>query len=261
MTKFTTVTAQMFKQKSKYVYLTLIVQVIATAVFTWMNQGGYVGFRDTLYGTSMFLTVMFDVIFLALMCWQNEKINLSQTWRQIPISSSKFYLSNIMSTLLNCAYLFVIQILINVIITLPKVNEVFDDFFGFADYTGNYWVRGLIFGIFLVLIVVMITTFVSFTNFLTRIIIDFLPVKNTLWVKMLVMGILIIIAAYIGMQINDHFTNFLMTKVAGNMATQPNVREVGSLQVTDIEFAIISLVLGSFDLWFMNRFVEAKIQK
>lgn len=102
--------------------------------------------------------------------------------------------------------------------------------------------------------------FVSFTNFSTRVIVDFLPVKNTTWVKMLVMGILVIIGVYVGMQINDHFTNFMMTKFTDSVMVHSNIREVGSMQVTDIELAIISLILGSLNIWLINKFVETKVK-
>lgn len=190
----------------------------------------------------------------------NEKINLSQTWRQIPISSTKFYLANIMSTLMCCIYLFVVQIIANIIVTIPKSTMVFNDLIGYVDYPFNFWGRAVIFGLFLVLIVITISMFVSFTNFSTRVIVDFLPVKNTTWVKMLVMGILVIIGVYVGMQINDHFTNFMMTKFTDSVMVHSNIREVGSMQVTDIELAIISLILGSLNIWLINKFVETKVK-
>lgn len=265
MTSFSKLTHQMLKQKVKYTYLVLVIQIIATFIFTVMNQAEYKreGFQNVLYNNSLLLTILFDVIFLAIMCWRNEKINLSQTWRQIPISNSRFYISNIMSTLLACAYLFIIQIILNMIISIPRIDRIFNDLVGLPDDIGgyNFFGRALTFVAFLVLIVVMVSTFVSFTNFLTRIIVDNLPVKNTLWAKMLVMGILIIIAAYIAAQINEHFTNFLMTHVVQNTMLKTNITEAGSLGVTDLEFLLISIVLGGLDLWFINRFIEAKIKK
>lgn len=250
----------MFKQKQRYVYLVLIIQILATTVLTLMQHKDFKieGFQEVLYNNSILLTILFDVIFLAIMCWQNEKINLSQTWRQIPISDTKFYLSNIMSTLLACAYIFIVQVVITMLVSIPRIDRVFSDLIGMSDIRGDVLLDGSNFIVFLILMVVMICTFVSFTDFLTRIIVDFLPVKNTLWVKMLVMGILIILAAYIGAQINDHFTNFVMTRfVATNVkATKP----VNSLQITNLEFLLISIVLGGLDLLFINKFAEAKIK-
>lgn len=225
MINFLAITKQMFKQKSKFIYLILLVQliaVIASLVFNIQTiaQGE---FQEILYNNTIFTTVLFDVIFLGIMCWQNEKINLSQTWRQIPISSTKFYLANIMSTLICCVYIFIIQIIANIIVTAPKVTRVFNDLIGYADYTANFWNRGLIFGLFLVLIVITISMFVSFTNFSTRVIVDFLPIKNTTWVKMLVMGILVIIGVYVGMQINSHFTNFMVTNFTHSVMIYSNI--------------------------------------
>ena len=252
----------MVKQKSKFVYLILIVQLIAIVALLGFNiQAKAQGtFQELLYSDTIFSTILFDAIFLGIMCWQNEKMNLSQTWRQIPISNTKFYVANIMSTLLCCAYLFIVQIIINIIVTLPKITMVFTDLVGYSDDSSNFWSRGIIFGIFLILIVTNVSVFVSFTNFSTRIIVDFLPVKNTAWIKTLVMGIMVIIGVYVGMLINDHFTNFVATKFADSVMIHSNIREVGSMQITDIELAIISLILGSLNIWFINKFIETRIK-
>lgn len=51
-----------------------------------------------------------DIAYVILSAWQNEKEYSSQTWRLVPISSSKFYLANILSAIVNGLYLVLIQI-------------------------------------------------------------------------------------------------------------------------------------------------------
>lgn len=61
-------------------------------------------------------TIFADIIFTGLLCWQNEKINLSQTWHLVPISDVKLWLINIFSSIAECAYIFIIQVLVGAIV-------------------------------------------------------------------------------------------------------------------------------------------------
>lgn len=256
---------QMFKQKSKYVYLMIILQVISTVILSIyeLSQENSSGIEDILrifYHISYLMMILLDIVFCGLMCWQNEKMNLSQTWRQVLITSIKFYLANIISTLVGCIYyLFAVQMIFNCLLSFPKINQPILDVLGItAGYNPNLIMKVITSILFLFLVVITISTFVSFTNFITKIIVDVLPVKSTIWIRMLAIGILVVIAAYIAFQMNDHFESFLMTRIGKQLVDQNHLETFNSLEAVDIEFIIISIILGGLDLFFISRFIEPK---
>lgn len=69
---------QMFLQKRRYANLVLLVQVFAVAFMFLMGiifKGNSNPVNNIAIGT--ITTLLADATFLGLMCWQNEKINLS----------------------------------------------------------------------------------------------------------------------------------------------------------------------------------------
>ena len=125
---------QMFLQKRHYADLVLLIQTFAVAFMFLMGiifkgnsnpvnniASGFVGndnIWDLILGLGTITTFLADATFLGLMCWQNEKINLSQTWQLIPASGSKIWIINIISSIAECAYIFVIQVVIGMIVLI-----------------------------------------------------------------------------------------------------------------------------------------------
>ena len=55
---------------------------------------------------------------------RNEKVNLSETWNLIPVSSGKLWLNNIFSSLLTCAYIFIVQNVLLALVALSTKNDI-----------------------------------------------------------------------------------------------------------------------------------------
>lgn len=228
MTSFGALFKQIFLQKRRYVNLVLLVQIFAIvflALFTsWQNDNDLLwnmfllgsslnknNFFVNVFSITIFTTVLADLAFTALACWQDEKINLSQTWRLIPINESEFYTENILTSIACCVYIFVIQILLSLIVFIPVLltnHKVAHEFLGsFTINNTDSLINASNMIAFLFCIVFFIFTFVSLANFSSRAITDRLKVRNTKWIRYLVLGILIVIAVYLLFEINDHIQN------------------------------------------------------
>ena len=130
MTNFNTLFNRMFQEKSKSVYLIYLIQAFASLCFTIMltfsarNQRPELVFGSTHESTN--IVVMFLLMFAITMLitsfvanfvyWiissvKNEKINRSQTWRLIPISDTKFLLSNFGTAFFSYIWLGVLETL------------------------------------------------------------------------------------------------------------------------------------------------------
>lgn len=277
MTGFKPLFKQMFLQKVRYVHLVLLVQTFAVlfmTIISWLtndevnififfyNPRDY-NIWDFILGLGWITTIFADIVFAALLCWQNEKINLSQTWRLVPISSTKMWLINIFSSLIQCVYIFVIQLAIGFIVLLldflsshENLAPEIKSFFGLSrGYSwADFW-PFLEFLLYLVGICLIIFTFVSFANLLTRTITDQLPGKNTTGIKIVVMAILVIVAVVIAFRFNDQMTAMYIRHAMKNN----NDGYVDIITVAIAEFFAGSVLLGIIDSYLMHKFVEPRI--
>lgn len=267
---------QMFLQKRRYADLVLLVQVFAVAFMFLMGIifrgnsnpinnissvfAGNDNIWDLILGLGVLTTFFADITFLGLMCWQNEKINLSQTWQLIPASSSKIWVFNIISSIVECAYIFVIQVVIGLIVLIidsysHHINPFSDTSFGAnISFVESAWalIEELL---ALVGLCLIIFAFVSLINFLTRTITDQLPVKNTTGIRLVVMAILVIVGVIIAMQINDQ----MMTIYYNHLAAHSETIDMDNIGLAALEYWIGSILLGIINCLLIQKFVEPKI--
>lgn len=267
---------QMFLQKRRYADLVLLVQVFAVAFMFLMGIifgdnsnpinnissvfAGNDNIWDLILGLGVLTTFFADITFLGLMCWQNEKINLSQTWQLIPASSSKIWIFNIISSIVECAYIFVIQVVIGLIVLIidsysHHINPFSGTSFGAnISFVESAWalIEELL---ALVGLCLIIFAFVSLINFLTRTITDQLPVKNTTGIRLVVMAILVIVGVIIAMQINDQ----MMTIYYNHLAAHSETIDMDNIGLAALEYWIGSILLGIINCLLIQKFVEPKI--
>lgn len=269
LVSFSNLFKQMWVQKSRYIYLFFIINLF-TIVFISLFALGTGNYDLTFFYTSTHnlgnfwryniatLTIYFDIAFFAVTCWQNEKINMSQTWHLAAADEGKTYLANVFSSLLACGVFFLLQQIVNIFLLIPTMgaNSIADAFsqFGLFPYTPNvpginvsfefYW-------LFIVLIILFIYFFVSFTNFSSRIISDELPVKSTLWIRLLIIAILVIVAVYVGSIVFLHLQNFV--------DTNRSLQTYDPIWLDDILLLVMSLVFGLCDILLVKKWVEPKI--
>lgn len=266
---------QMFLQKRRYAYLVLLVQIFAVIFMFFMDlilnhQNSITEFSNTFFrgksdnpleiilGLGIMTTIFADIIFTGLLCWQNEKINLSQTWHLVPISDVKLWLINIFSSIAECAYIFIIQVLVGAIVFMLDLGGSLFKEITKIFFKASFWVTVEQFGeqiLYLVGLVLVIFTFVSFANLLTRTIIDQLPIKNTTTIKLSIMAILVIIAVTIALKLNDQLTMFYI-----HYAVNDAIANVWDwFRISILEYWIVALVLGLIDSFLISKFVEPKI--
>lgn len=264
---------QMFFQKQRYANLVLLIQTFAVIFMLLMGiifnrnnpintlSSGFAGndnIWSTILGLGAITTFFADITFLGLMCWQNEKINLSQTWQLIPTSSSKIWLINIISSLVECFYVGIIQVVIGLIVLIIDGYSSNINPFGGKFTLDNSDVVGFAEEIMaLIGLCLIIFAFVSFTNLLTRAIADQLPIKNAA-IKLIVMAVLVIIGIVIAARINDQVTTMYYNHVLAKTGEFTKV-SIDTIGVTALEYWIGSILLGIIDCLLIQNVVEPKI--
>lgn len=101
--------------------------------------------------------------------------------------------------------------------------------------------------LFIILIIVFLYLFVSFTNFSSRIISETLPVKSTLWIRLFLIALLVIIAVYSG--------SIILSHVDGIINRVNILRNYDPIWLDDLLIFIVSFILGIFDLWFIDKYI------
>ena len=130
MTNFWTLFRQMWTQKRKFIYLVFLINIFAVVFLSgyfllFKNWNGLANLPSKNLGqfwrnNFVYVTLYIDFAFCAITCWQNEKINLSQTWHLAASDERKTYLANIFSSLLACGYFFLLQEIVNSLLLIPS---------------------------------------------------------------------------------------------------------------------------------------------
>lgn len=276
MTSFNTLFNRMFQEKSKSVYVIYLIQAFASLCFTIIMAFSARGnvpevvewnSRETVNPVVMYLflfaimmlitSFVADFIYWIVSSVKNEKINRSQTWRLIPISDTKFLLSNFGTAFFSYIWLGILETATIIITSLPLLfssKEIKD-----AIYSNNFAFNAQNLGQMLggMLLVILLGyawyAVVSLINLSSRSIMDFLPSgssKALMFVVRVVITILIIwllsYAASALFSIIGQFTPFDFGSNDSGVGT------------TILGFLAIDVIITLIDILLLNKFVEAK---
>lgn len=275
MTSFGTLFRQLFLQKSRSAYLIFGIQFLAAVVLTILTLGS-AGLNNpkidqTAINTVAAAFLTFIVLFLMLCfltapvylvmtSWKNEKINRDQTWRLIPISSGKFYLSNTLSSFAAYIYLEIMQLVLmlvgffGVYLASSEVRKGVSEVI--AEATNNnadygmlveYLIIGLLLNLFWYVMI-------SFYHFLSRSVIDFLPTASNRFVIFIIRVLVLVVVIYA-----LYFVSIGLSDLFIHPLTDPG--ESFELLMTIVIFILFNVIFGGLNVLLINKFVEAKTDR
>lgn len=276
MTSFNTLFNRMFQEKSKSVYLIYLIQAFVSLCFTVMifvsargqNPQIVVGeVRETINPIVEFLFVFAVMIaatsFVAsFVYWivssiKNEKINRSQTWRLIPISDTKFLLSNFGTAFLSYIWLQILELVTIAVASIPlfiasKEIRVQFSKINVAFSAQDWW--QLLGGLVLVILLGYAWyAVVSLINLSSRSILDFLPSGSSKALMFIVRVIIIIMVIWL-----LGYASSALFSIIGQFT--PFSFGNGDLKIgtTLLEFLVFDVIATLIDILLLNKFVEAK---
>lgn len=276
MTSFNTLFNRMFQEKSKSVYLIYLIQTFASLCFTVMmtvSVGGHsqeivVGrARETINPIVEFL-FMFAIMMLmtsfvaAFVYWiissvKNERINRSQTLRLIPISDTKFLLSNFGTAFITYIWLGILEVATSVVTSLPlllsskEIKEALQR--SHFDFSAQDW--GQLLGGLLLIILLGYAWYavVSLINLSSRSIMDFLPSGSSKALMFLVRLIIIVMIIWLlGYAASTLFS------VIGQFTPFDFGSSDSGVWLVVLEFLAFDVIVTLIDILLLNKFVEAK---
>ena len=274
MTSFNTLFNRMFQEKSKSVYLIFLIQAFASLCFTiigFVSENGtpeFVNGNDTsnvnlvvaflaVYAVMMLITsFVADFVYWIVSSIKNEKINRSQTWRLIPVSDTKFLLSNFGTAFLTYIWLGILESVTILITLLPmlsdqEVRKVLSHVS--LNLSAHDWQEMLASLGLIILIGYAWYAIVSLLNLASRSIIDFLPGGSSKVLTFIIRVVVIIAiiwilghAASIIFSVLGEFSPFAVNNYDIDYAT------------TLLQFLVFDVVITLIDIFLLNKFVEAK---
>lgn len=274
MTSFNTLFNRMFQEKSKSVYLIFLIQAFASLCFTiidFVSENGtpeFVNGKDTssvnvivaflaVFAVMMLITSFIaDFVYWIISSIKNEKINRSQTWRLIPVTDTKFLLSNFGTAFLTYIWLGILETVTILITLLPmlsdqEVRKVLSHVS--LNLSAHDWQEMLASLGLIILIGYAWYAIVSLLNLASRSIIDFLPGGSSKVLTFIIRVVVIIAiiwilghAASIIFSVLGEFSPFAVNNYDIDYAT------------TLLQFLVFDVVITLIDIFLLNKFVEAK---
>ncbi|WEV36123.1 hypothetical protein [Lactobacillus sp. ESL0677] len=279
MTVFKHLFKELFKQKKRNANAVVIIQFVAALAILIITMGNLIINKDfssedwrdieplsyILFGLFSFVALP---IYLIVTCVKNERFNRSQTWRLAPVNDEMFYLDNILSSFASVVYLMVAQFLITA--ALVGIGSLlFKDVFNDTIKTFVNMFKagsGLHFNIvignalqiicFIILFSLFTYLIISFLNFATRSIMDYLPGMSSKTGVFIVQVVLIIL-----------IMRLLTTlfKIFGRLITSPMGYLLGSastgLGKAILLYLVLDIALLLINMFLISKFFEAAPNK
>lgn len=274
MTSFNTLFNRMFQEKSKSVYLIFLIQAFASLCFPiigFVSENGtpeFVNGKDTssvnvivaflaVFAVMMLITSFIaDFVYWIISSIKNEKINRSQTWRLIPVTDTKFLLSNFGTAFLTYIWLGILEAVTIIVTLLPMLSDQdVRKAIGQASIhlSARDWQEMLASLGLIILIGYAWYAIVSLLNLASRSIIDFLPGGSSKVLTFIIRVVVIIAiiwilghAASIIFSVLGEFSPFAVNNYDIDYAT------------TLLQFLVFDVVITLIDIFLLNKFVEAK---
>ena len=277
MTKFSALFKELSSIRWRSVRTLILLQLVATVI---LSIWGY--FKvDSLHNLSVLMQIfailspLVDGIYLVISAWKNEKVYASTTWRLVPVSSTKLYLGNLLSDIVNGISLVLLQIVGLIISFLPmlfdknvrqglgilfsnKKDGLFNPITlreignGFKEDGGQGISLLLSFLIAVLMIALIIYAGITLLNLSSRVIVDFLPEKFNKFYRFVVIIALFIILFISSINfIGEFYYNI-------SIAISLEARSLENFDVFNISVGIIVVVFSLINIWLLSRYHEGK---
>lgn len=272
MTKFSALFNELFKTKRRGVHLLILLQIVTAIILTaWAFIDKFKVSESIFYFFIMMLlsSGLADLAYIVISTWQNERIYKYQTWRLIPISSTKTYLGNILSGFVAGLYLVVIQICLVLISTLPifisknvriqigdavhhfqqvKANILWDKFWSIFS-----WGDILSACIALFLFAILVYSAVSTIDLSSKVIADFLPEKLNKIARFCVIVVLVILGFILISKLLTEFALFYNSLFNFNKAVSSQ-----GMWTSNATFLTLDIILSIINIWLLKAYHESK---
>ena len=278
MTSFKSLFGRFFVEKAKNVYSFLIIQTVgalAFSVFGLLIGTGKISeflnsytelLPDWLMGFCL-LGVFFVIFFFIYIIVKNEKINHSQTWRLTAISDEKFYIANSLSTFATFVYFIILNIIVAGILLIASffMDKAFRSSCErmFKQFRPNFELNTirLIFDITLLILLCcfFISLLISFLNFSSKAIMDYLPVASSGLIVKLLHIFIVIVIAWLFTKVEKIFVDQVLGSLLNFLKLNPAYNN--ALPYVNVIVVVVNLIMYVINIFLFKYFFEAEEKK
>lgn len=188
MSDFWGVSKNLIWDKFKLMNWVLIIDAIAIVVIFFINlfKMGYTSFEfiPVIFAISLMIVNLVSIILLSR---TNERVLTSSNYRLIPISDTKLYLSNILTTFLATVYLWIVETIINVVMDLIAMAINYSKYTQFREQISSSDIlAGFQFLLFMALATIVVWSGITLIHFIINLVSGFLPFGRQKFVLFLV---------------------------------------------------------------------------
>lgn len=274
MTSFNSLFGRFFVKKAKNAYSLLILQVIGALAFSvcglLIGTGGFYEFLnlytellpDWLMGF-LILSFFCIIYFFIYMAVKNERLSHNQTWRLAATSDSKFYLANSLSSFVTFICFIVLDIIVAGILfyfsyqidqnfksswqkMIKQLNPAF-------DVNTVHFIINII--ILVMLCCFFLSLLISFLNFASKAIMDYLPSFSSRLLVSFFHLIIVIIIAMLFARMEMFFANQIMGNILNLLNFKPAYDS--NLLYANIIISTVNLILLGVNIFLFDYFYEA----
>lgn len=273
----------LFNDKLKKGYLLLLIQIVGSLassffVFFGFTNGHFYLYKDVEFSYFTALTGIFGglsflalAIFFITTCVANEHTNSNQSYRLLPISDTKYYLDNILSSFVAVVFMGILELLGIVVLsifafftdpffkknTLSIWHDIQHNLFYFDR---SFYLVALQVVIMLILLIFLTYVVISFLNFSSSAILNFLPGFSSHSLLALIRGIIIIFISWLIIKLLGPFGWFFsfLSQSPIRSLINSSIDIVGFLGSLNLIFLIAGVVFLAADLFLFDKFFEPK---
>ncbi|GEO47152.1 hypothetical protein [Companilactobacillus kimchii] len=188
MSNFWGVSKNLMWNKFKLMNWILVIDAIAIVVIFFINlfKMGYSSFEfiPVLFISSIMIVNFVSVVMLSRV---NERVLTSSNYRLIPISDTKLYLSNILTTFLATVYLWIVETVINGLIDLIAIIIKYSKYKQFNNNISSQDIMAAIqLLLFMALATIVVWSGITLIHFIVNLVSGFLPFGRQKFVLFLV---------------------------------------------------------------------------
>jgi len=240
-----------FRTANLFVFFELLAIVLTMVYEIW--HGGLTNLE--MVGPVVGWGSLFGFIICLLVTFKSEKMLVSDTYRLLPASDTKLYLTSQLTSLLIFLYTAVIQAVL-LVIGLAMTGNSVRTWFRLnmnLHLTAQNWHQIQVYGFSVTLwglaVILWLLVFITLIHLGTEAISAFIPGASQKVVK-LILGIVLIWAVIAFMNLVSHLENNLMRIVSDSGVVNMNLDLAGLL--------IGVLLVGALNIYLLHRWVEAR---
>lgn len=269
MSEFNRLFNSFFKTKTKNFYIIILFQLIAALVITFFsyfnvanwqitrntknNGAGFVPEWLLIFGILAFLLISFILIYTPI---HSERYNRSPTWRLAAISDGQFYLANVLSTFVVFIYFIVLEIIPAIVLAFLAyfIDKPFQQ--GFHELLQaihpSFDTRVFFIVIGTIMLAILSCFFlyfiISFLNFASQAIIDFVPANVNGAITKILHIFIICILIWFFFEINSIFIGNVLFSLITKMDFRIDY-------YSELPFAVLANTISDAILLFLNIFL------